>query len=245
MKKQIIIFSVIAAISLLIFIVIASIIGNDINTTSQLDISIMDFFYNIRGNKNSFLYYFCRIITELGYTYFALIIVVLLLIFTKCDYRAFAFIIGALFMVLLNMALKDIFQRERPDKELWWVVENDLSFPSGHSTTSGFIYMFLGYFIYDSKFNKKLKIVGYILCGILITIIPMTRLIFGVHYFTDVLTGTLNGIMVACIAIILMIIFKKYKIFDKPLFVSIYELLKNDDKKEEEKKPEEENRKEQ
>ena len=73
----------------------------------------------------------------------------------------------------------------------------------------------------------------------------MTRLIFGVHYFTDVLTGTLNGIMVACIAIILMIIFKKYKIFDKPLFVSIYELLKNDDKKEEEKKPEEENKEEQ
>ena len=245
MKKQIIIFSIIAAISLLIFIIIVAIIGNDINTTSQLDIAIRDFFCSIRGSKNSFLFYFCRILTELGYTYFVIFIGVILLIYTKCDYRAFAFIIGALLMTLLNMSLKDIFQRERPDEALWWVVEHDLSFPSGHSTTSGFLYMFLGYFIYDSKFNKRIKITGYILCGLLITFVPITRLIFSVHYFTDIICGSLNGIMVGCVSIILMIIFKNYKIFDKPLFVSIYELFKNDDKKEENKEPNKNNKEEQ
>ena len=143
-------------------------------------------------------------------------------------------------MILINFALKDIYQRERPIEELRWVTENDLSYPSGHSTASGFTFMFISYFLYDSKFNKWIKIVGYILCGLLLIIVPTTRLIFGVHYFTDIISGLLNGIFVGSISIILLIIFKQYDIFNKPLFISIYELLKDDDNKEELKEPKEE-----
>lgn len=240
MKKKLIIFSVIAVISLLLFIIISAIIKNDINTPSKLDTSIRDFFYDIRGNKGNFLYYLCRILTEISSKYGVIVIALIFIIFTKCDNRALSFIIGALLMILINYALKDIYQRERPIEELRWVTENDLSYPSGHSTASGFTFMFIAYFLYDSKFNKWIKIVGYILCGLLLIIVPTTRLMFGVHYFTDIISGLLNGIFVGSISIILLIIFKQYDIFNKPLFISIYELLKDDDNKEELKEPKEE-----
>lgn len=234
MKKKLIIFSVIAAISLLIFIILALILNNnDINTPTQFDISIRDFFYNIRGEKGGFLYWTSKIITELGNTYFIIILAVVLIIITKLDNRFISYVIGALLMILTNLALKDIFQRERPTEALNWAIDNEFSFPSGHSAACGFTYMFLAYFIYDSNYNKKIKITIYSLCGILFILVPTTRLIFGAHYFTDVIAGILNGVLIASISIILMIIFKEFKIFDEPLFSLLYKSIKN--KKEENK----------
>ena len=238
MKKKLIIFSSIAIISIILFIILAAIVNNDITTPTKLDISCRDFFYNIRGNKDGFLYYFNLILTKLASAYAVIIIGFLIILLTKFDNKAISYIIGALLMILINYALKDIYQRERPTEALRWIAENDYSFPSGHATSASFMFMFIAYFLYDSNYKKVIKIVGYVLCAILIILVPTTRLVFGVHYITDIMGGLLNGIFATSISIIIMIIFKEFKIFDKPIFTSIYEYIKKD-KKDDIKEPEE------
>lgn len=228
MKKKLIIFSSIAIISIILFIILAAIVNNDITVPLKIDTSVRDFFYDIRGNKGDFLYYFNRILTELASKYAVIIIGIIIIILTKLDNKAISYAIGALLMILINYVLKDIYQRERPVEALRWIIETDYSFPSGHATSSGFMFMFLAYFLYDSNYKKVIKIIGYVLCGILVIFVPMTRLIFGVHYITDIVGGLLNGIFAASISIILMIIFKEFKIFDKPILVSLYEYIKRD-----------------
>ena len=230
MKNKIIVISTILGISLLIFIILTIILANNSFDPTAFDISVRDFFYDIRGNKGNAIFWISRIITELGNVYVIIGILLLVLIYTKGDNRFISFALGALLMILSNLFLKDIFQRLRPEEALRWVTENDLSYPSGHSTSTAFTYCFLAYLIHDSKFSKRNKIIGYILCATAIIFIPITRLIFGVHYITDIFGGLLCGIICASITILFYLFLKKYEIFKKPLFISIYELFKEDKK---------------
>lgn len=227
MKNKIIVISAIGLTSLLIFIILTIILNNNSFYPTSIDKNVFNYFLNNRGEKNNGLYWSSRIITELGGPVFVIGMAVALLIYTKGDNRFFSFALGALIMITTNLLLKDIFSRIRPDEALWWIKERDLSYPSGHSAATGFMYAFLIYFIYDLKINKKYKIIGYVICAILLIIVPMTRLIFCVHYLTDIIAGLLTGFICATLAILFNLLLIKYEIFKKPILISIYEEFKN------------------
>ena len=92
--------------------------------------------------------------------------------------------------LIINVA-KNIFLRERPI-----IGQNllaDYSFPSGHTFIAISFYGFLLYLVMKDKESnyKKLKI-GILL--FLIITIPLSRLILGVHYLTDILGGITLGL---------------------------------------------------
>ncbi|MDE6946413.1 MAG: phosphatase PAP2 family protein [Anaeroplasmataceae bacterium] len=176
-----------------------------------LDVAMRDFSYNIRGDKYGFGYWFFRLITEFGNVYIIVGIVVFSIIVTRCDYRAILLTLGILGAVLLNVGLKEIYMRERPIEAMRWMDESSTSFPSGHSTAVGFLYTFIMYLVYHSKVNKVLKRTTYTACLMIIPLVMFSRLILGVHYFTDVLAGVSVGIMVACLC---MMGFKLCERFD-------------------------------
>lgn len=188
---------------LIIFIFLATLIYFNKLEPLAVDIFFRDLAYNIRGEKNGFGYWFFRIITEFGNVFLVGLIIFFIGIFTKMDFRFFLTVIGIMGALLLNVGMKEIYSRERPIEEMRWVIENSSSFPSGHATAAGFLYIFIFYMTFHSKMNQKLKIITYSFCSIIIPLVMISRLILGVHYFTDVIAGFSSGVMVACICMLL------------------------------------------
>jgi undecaprenyl-diphosphatase len=96
---------------------------------------------------------------------------------------------------LLNVVLKNIFLRSRPDNPLAFIRETGFSFPSGHAMVSIAFYGVLVFLIFPnlkSWVGKTLLIIGWIA---LFGLIGFSRLYLGVHYLTDVLAGWSAGLM--------------------------------------------------
>lgn len=201
------------------FIVLSVIVYlNRTKSPLALDIVICDFCYNIRGEKFGFNYWFFRLITEFGNFYLISILLCLIFIVTKCDYRAILFFLGIILVILLNAALKEIFARERPLEVMRWMNEQTTSYPSGHSASVGFVYPFLIFLVHHSKFKKKYRYGVYLGCLGIIPLVMISRLILGVHYFTDVIAGFCVGIMVACLLACFYEICKKHNIMTEGLW---------------------------
>ena len=111
MKKKIIGFGIGILICFLLFILVTILIKNSGGAPLNIDTNIRDFFYYIRGEeKNNFIFYIFRIITELGDKYAVIALIILLLILTKVDNKFFFFLLEILIVVLLNILLKDAFK---------------------------------------------------------------------------------------------------------------------------------------
>ncbi len=186
----------------IVFITMSILVYYTKNEPSSIDIAIRDFAYSIRGEKYGFHYWFFRIITEFGNFIFVGIILIIFGIYTKFDYRFFVCIIGLALAILVDVLVKNIYSRERPLEEFRWMKEITSSFPSGHSTASGFLYTYLAYTFYHLDIKKITKILWFIGLEILIVLVMISRIILGVHYFTDVFAGYASGIMVCCFAMI-------------------------------------------
>ncbi len=205
----------------IVFISLAVVIYLNRLEPLALDVAMRDFSYSVRGEKFGFGYWLFRIITEFGNLYIVGVIVITVIILTKCDYRAIVLSLGILCAVMLNIGLKEIYMRERPLEAYRWMDETSTSFPSGHSTAAGFLYPFLIYLIYHTKMEKSLKYTLYTLCTAIVPFVMFSRMILGVHYFTDVIAGVSVGIMVACLAMQLYKIFEKYDFMTEGLFDKI------------------------
>jgi undecaprenyl-diphosphatase len=94
---------------------------------------------------------------------------------------------------LLNLVLKNIFLRIRPEISGAYRVETGYSFPSGHAMISLVFYGVVAYLALSYVKSKKWKI--FIISGALMicTLIGFSRLYPGVHFLTDVLAGRAAG----------------------------------------------------
>lgn len=183
----------VTSITLLILFIIVAIIVYQSGGNLIIDNSIRDFFYSIRGQKYGIIYWIFRILTEFGDIYFIAVLLVATLIYSKLDCRWSLLLIGILLATLFNRSIKGVFSRQRPNEAMWWMEESSNSFPSGHSTSAGFIYPFIAFCMYKSDFSSKVKRISYIICAFMLPIIMISRLILGVHFFTDVVAGALSG----------------------------------------------------
>lgn len=168
-----------------------------------IDSEIRDFFYYIRGDKYGFIYWLFRILTEFGSYLVIGVILITLAAKTKLDFRFLTLLFGIMLSLIINSGMKDIYSRIRPVEELRWVSEESTSFPSGHSTAAGFFYSFIIYLTYNSKLKTSYKRIIYSLCLFLIPAVMISRMILGVHYFTDVVAGCASGIMVSCLCMLI------------------------------------------
>ncbi|MFN8476608.1 MAG: phosphatase PAP2 family protein [Kouleothrix sp.] len=96
---------------------------------------------------------------------------------------------------LLNLLLKEIFQRVRPSLIDGPLHLTSYSFPSGHSMGAIACYGMLAYIGIRLLRNIRTRTALGLAATILIVSIGVSRVYFGVHYPTDVLGGFLAGLI--------------------------------------------------
>jgi len=103
---------------------------------------------------------------------------------------------------LVNLALKEAFDRARPTLEHMVVVKT-LSYPSGHAMSAMSFYGFLIYLIFHIKMAKWLRIFLTILFASLIFLIGLSRIYLGVHFPSDVVGGFVAGLIWVAFCVVL------------------------------------------
>jgi membrane protein DedA with SNARE-associated domain/membrane-associated phospholipid phosphatase len=98
-------------------------------------------------------------------------------------YHAFA-------LLLLTTASVSIFKHLIHSVRPWGIVNSpeDFSFPSGHTTLSTTFYISLGLLLAGAS-NLQRRWLPFLLIATLVTVISISRLYLGAHWFTDVMGG--------------------------------------------------------
>jgi membrane-associated phospholipid phosphatase len=144
--------------------------------------------------------------TDIGSAYFyGLVTPVLLLglaVYRRWwDSLAVSFCLGG--GSLLNILLKNIFARSRPDV-LPIIAETGYSFPSGHAMVALCFYGIAAFLLSRLLPTLRGKVMVFILTGVLVMLIGISRIYLGVHYPSDVLAGYFAGStwLAVCISVL-------------------------------------------
>lgn len=135
------------------------------------------------------------VLTHLGDRAFltALVVVVaVLLLWRRKLFTAAAWAIACALGGLLNVALKAVFERSRPEYLHEFATAHGWSFPSGHSSGSMIVYGLLGYLAVLHT-PKSFHIPTAVVAMTLVVCVGLSRVILQVHYFSDVLGGYAVG----------------------------------------------------
>ncbi len=131
-----------------------------------------------------------RSITDFGYIWWVsglTIAGVVWLVYHAQRRNALILATGVAGSALLNLILKALFQRDRP--QLWEriVTENSHSFPSGHAMASASLTIALMVILWPTRWRWWAIVGG----SVYMVVIAWTRLYLGVHYPTDIIAGWL------------------------------------------------------
>ena len=175
----------------------------------ELDLNIYKFFSeNIINDK---LTPILKVITHIGGEKIVLVLAVLAIILIKGLKNKLFLLTGVVGTAGLNVILKHIIQRKRPNINRL-IPEEGYSFPSGHSMMSMAFYGILIFLIYKYVKNTALKWTLIIILTILLATIGITRIYLGVHYPSDVIGGFVVSLTYL---FILTEIYNKVKIEEK------------------------------
>jgi undecaprenyl-diphosphatase len=95
--------------------------------------------------------------------------------------------------MLLNMALKENFNRPRPDLVPHGMSVRYASFPSGHSMGAAATYLTMGALLARAQRRRRLKLYFLGLAIFFTGAVGLSRVYLGVHWPTDVLAGWTAG----------------------------------------------------
>lgn len=90
---------------------------------------------------------------------------------------------------ILNTTLKLTFQRPRPEPFFDLLAPRTYSFPSGHSLASFCFFGALATVLTARIENKRINFVTWLIAGVMVLLIGLSRIYLGVHYTTDVVAG--------------------------------------------------------
>jgi undecaprenyl-diphosphatase len=145
-----------------------------------------------------------------GYTIISLLVALACLYLVAARKRRIAafLLVSIVSGVALNILLKSIFVRPRPDVVGHLVDVATASFPSGHAMNSAITYLTLGALL--ARAEKGLRVRAYIVgAAVLLTLlVGCSRVFLGVHWPTDVVAGWVVGAAWALLCSLLLGIFQ-------------------------------------
>ena len=206
-KRKNIIKWILCAITAILAIVVTINVKN--GRILELDLNIYKFFSeNIINDK---LTPIVKVITHIGGAKIVFVLTILAIILIKGLKNKLFLLTGIVGTAGLNVVLKHIIQRERPNINRL-IPEKGYSFPSGHSMMSMAFYGMLIFLIFKYVKNTALKWTLIVILTILLSTIGITRIYLGVHYPSDVIGGFLVSLTYL---FILTEIYNKVKIEEK------------------------------
>lgn len=185
---------------------------------NKFDLSLIKW---IQDNlRNNFFDIIFKIITELG-DKMVFILVVIILFWAVNKRFAYKFLFAFIGSAFVNQIAKVIVMRPRPFKEPGILSvgkeSSGYSFPSGHSQSTGIIF-----YSFNDEYGKNNKLVRGLLIALLI-LVPFSRMYLAQHYLTDVLVGTIIGIISAVVMYLVFDWFKEkehiYPLYAIPLVI--------------------------
>lgn len=113
------------------------------------------------------------------------------LLYIKWKREAIIFLITNAGELVLNVTLKEIYQRQRPEAFFGYELPPSYSFPSGHALGSFCFLGILAWLLAANVTSTIGTIEIYLTAAFLILVIGLSRIYLGVHYPSDVLAGYL------------------------------------------------------
>ena len=191
---------------LLLFSIIAILVNN--NNNLVIDSKVYEIISKFEGNSITNVF---KTLTYLGNAKMVAIFCVITLLLDKSKTKvALPITLAVMMDAIVNILLKNAFQRPRPSLEQL-VLEKNFSFPSGHAMVTATIFSMLIYLSYKYIKRKNMRICSCSVCILLIILVGISRIYLRVHYFSDILAGWTLGIVITLIIIYIMNIFEKNK----------------------------------
>lgn len=153
------------------------------------------------NHQNKGVVGFFKIFTYLGSWWVMAIFAIIITIFVKDKRVGLTCIISVAVAALLNVCVKYIVCRPRP--ELMLIKEIGYSFPSAHAMISFAFYGTLLYFACSKLKNTPLKICLSILLCLVVLGLGFSRIVLNVHFASDILAGFLFGFVALYISLCL------------------------------------------
>ncbi len=113
------------------------------------------------------------------------------LLYIKWKREAVIFMITNGGELMLNMGLKAVYQRARPEPLFEYTVPSSYSFPSGHALGSFCFFSILAWIVVRNIENTGTRSLIWVGTAFLILAIGLSRIYLGVHYPSDVVAGYL------------------------------------------------------
>ncbi|MDP4220169.1 MAG: phosphatase PAP2 family protein [Bacteroidota bacterium] len=128
-----------------------------------------------------------------GMTTIAVVITVLLVRKERASAMYMAITSAGGFSV--NIGLKLLYARARPDVATAIAVAQGNSFPSGHAMGSFIILGAVAYLLLRQRFTWKWKSILLAMIGMLIVLVGLSRVYLGVHWSSDIIAGWCAGVV--------------------------------------------------
>ncbi|HEX5341841.1 MAG TPA: phosphatase PAP2 family protein [Duganella sp.] len=106
--------------------------------------------------------------------------------------------------MMLNVVLKHVFQRARPEFEDPLVTLATYSFPSGHTTAATCFYGLLASYLVIARPAWSVRLGTVAVCGAMVLLVAFSRVYLGAHYVSDVLAAMAESVawLAVCITAI-------------------------------------------
>jgi undecaprenyl-diphosphatase len=167
----------------------------------SLDIAINSFMQTIENPLFTQISKFIDFIFEPMLLIMVGLIISFYLFYKGLKKEGIVFTVSMIIMGGLMQLFKELFMRTRPLNSI--ISVSGYALPSGHATAS---IVFLGLIAYLIARNKSLqiKILSYVIAGIVILFTGLSRVYLRVHWMTDVLMGFLLGGIILLVGIIIL-----------------------------------------
>lgn len=109
------------------------------------------------------------------------------------DWRAVRTLLGVPFAMVLNVALKETFDRARPVVPDPVVQLATYSFPSGHAVAATVFYGIVCTLVFRHARSREVRLAAAAVAVLMVLLVTSSRLYLGAHFLTDVLAGMAEG----------------------------------------------------
>lgn len=162
--------------------------------TASIDMQVAQWFHsNAAMPLTRFVLFFTHVHSVPGLILLSTLFAIFL-IWRKKRYWLLSLAVAVPGGMLLNVALKHIFQRARPSFDEPLLTLTTYSFPSGHAAGSTVFYGVLAAYLVCTIKPWRWRFIIVLSAIALVALVALSRLYLGVHYLSDVLAGIIVGI---------------------------------------------------